>query len=165
MTDVFKDIEREIEADIARMTKETDRFFRWAQKAAKQKPGPHGPFVWGYSYAQGPDGEPRIERFGNVAERGNALEPFSTTSLDERAGTMHVTADLPGVEKAAIDVEIDEDELAIKASGEGRSYEKHLRLPHSASGEGAKATYRNGVLDVTLPVSKEQHTPRHLDVE
>lgn len=166
MVDVFEKIEKEIETDIARMTEETDRFFRWAQKAAKRKPGPHGPFVWGYSYTESPDGEPKIERFGNVPGRGSAVEPFAVTAFDERAGSVHVTADLPGVDKEAIDVAVDDDEVSIRATGRGRSYEKHLKLPAAASGEGVKATYRDGVLEMTLPVSRETHAaPKHIRVE
>lgn len=94
-----------------------------------------------------------------------------------------VTADVPGFEKEDIDLTLSERTLTITAeremeseSGEGEylrrerrssSMRRSVRLPESVDEEGATASYRNGVLTVTLPklTMDEDDEGRHIDVE
>jgi HSP20 family protein len=91
-----------------------------------------------------------------------------------------VTADVPGFEKGDFDISVDGDLLTIRADAESESSidedayvrrERHhhamrrtIRLPSDVSGEDASATYRNGVLTVTIPVDADVNV-RHIDVE
>ena len=85
----------------------------------------------------------------------------------ERDDEVVVTADLPGFERETIDIRLAGDTLRIEAhSGteseaqEGdyvrrergeRSARRTVSLPGPVDEEGVSATYRNGVLTVTLP--------------
>ncbi|GAB6862442.1 Hsp20/alpha crystallin family protein [Haloplanus litoreus] len=91
-----------------------------------------------------------------------------------------VTADVPGFEKGEFDISIDDDRLTVRAESEMESSsdddsyvrrERHHRtvrrtihLPVAVDGENATATYRNGVLTVTVPVEADGDV-RHIDVE
>jgi len=91
-----------------------------------------------------------------------------------------VTADVPGFEKADFDISVDGDLLTIRAESESTSSvdedayvrrERHhqsmhrtIRLPAAVDGEDASATYRNGVLTVSIPVEADVDV-RHIDVE
>lgn len=163
--DVIETLEKDIEEDIARMNRETDRFFRWAKEAASKRPGPGGPFVLGYSATLGEDGKLHFEHFGNVPAKGGRWEPYTSTSLDERAGKVRLTADLPGVERKDIDIAVDEDEIVVKAASGDRDYEKRIELPGRVSPASAKAALRNGILDVTVDLAKGGGKPRHVAVE
>jgi HSP20 family protein len=91
-----------------------------------------------------------------------------------------VTADVPGFEKESFDVSVDDDLLTIRAESESesaadddsyvrrerhhRSMRRTIHLPADVDGENATATYRNGVLTVTIPVEADGDV-RHIDVE
>jgi HSP20 family protein len=95
-------------------------------------------------------------------------------------GEFVVTADVPGFETADLDVSVDGDLLTIQADAESissvdedayvrrerhhRTMRRTVRLPGAADGEGASATYRNGVLTVTIPAEADADV-RHIDVE
>jgi HSP20 family protein len=86
----------------------------------------------------------------------------------ERDGRMVIRADLPGMTPADVQVEIGEDQVVLRGERkqareeevEGRHYSectygrfyRAIPLPDDADTEKAKATFRNGVLEVTVPV-------------
>jgi HSP20 family protein len=58
--------------------------------------------------------------------------------------------ELPGVEKDDIKLEIADMLLTIKVDDESRRYFKEVQLPAPVKEEAAKASYKNGILDITL---------------
>jgi len=105
-----------------------------------------------------------------------AWEPFATMTggawapmLDvaETKDAMMVTAELPGVEAKDIGIELTGDLLTLKGEKEKRTEEKEeryhrvertygaflrsVRLPMAVDGSKVTATFKNGVLVVTLP--------------
>ena len=121
-----------------------------------------GPFVYGYSMTMGPDEKPVIREFGNVKpSRPSAFgaprprlevkgerEPLVDTLEEE--GTIRVVAELPGVEKDAINLDTDENSLTISVDTEIRKYFKEVELPSTIDPESVQASYKNGVLEVTV---------------
>ncbi|MEM4039616.1 MAG: Hsp20/alpha crystallin family protein, partial [Thermoplasmata archaeon] len=73
-------------------------------------------------------------------------------SDDEK--NVYVTAELPGVEKEQINLQVDENTIIIKTDVPERKYYKVIELPERVKPETAKASYHNGILDVTI--EKEQ---------
>ena len=63
---------------------------------------------------------------------------------------VRLVADLPGVEKDAIDLKCDGETLTISAAGPRREYDERVRLPGRVDEHSAKATFKNGVLQVTF---------------
>ncbi|KYH42083.1 MAG: heat shock protein Hsp20 [Candidatus Bathyarchaeota archaeon B26-2] len=122
-----------------------------------------GPFVYGYSVKIGPDGKPEIREFGNIkpgVEFGRPRidimeerEPLTDviTTDDE----VKVIAELPGVEKKDIKLHGTEDALTISVDTPQRKYHKKVELPVKVDPKKAKASYKNGVLEVTLQRKKE----------
>ncbi|MFB6083722.1 MAG: Hsp20/alpha crystallin family protein [Halorientalis sp.] len=68
----------------------------------------------------------------------------------EENDQLRVVADLPGVEKEAIDLKCDGEVLTITAASDRRDYEERVRLPATVDEHSASATYNNGVLEVTF---------------
>jgi len=130
---------------------------------------------------------------------GSALTPslgrsfLSSPSLDlsqtlwtpqiemfERDGQLVIRADLPGVSKDDVNVEITDDAITISGErrqeheekGEGyyrteRSYGSFYRqipLPEGVSANDAKATFNNGVLEVTLKAPERESRSRRLEI-
>ncbi len=75
-------------------------------------------------------------------------EPLVDT-IDEN-GTIKVVAEVPGVGKEDVNLECAESVLIISVDTENRKYYKEVELPSTVDPESAKASYRNGVLEVTL---------------
>lgn len=124
-----------------------------------------GPFVYGYSMKVGSDGKPEIREFGNVKPRRNGLphvqeEREPLVDVVETDGEIHVVAELPGVEKEDIKLNGTEDTLTITVDNPQRKYFKEVALPGKVMVREARSQYKNGVLEVTLPKSKDGKPPK-----
>jgi HSP20 family protein len=116
--------------------------------------------------------------------QGSALQQMGWTPQVEtfrRGDNLVVRADLPGMKKDDVTVEVDDGVLTI--SGERceeneenrddyyrseRSYGQFYRaipLPEGVSGEECNASFKDGVLEVTLPAPKQQdRKPRRVQI-
>lgn len=89
-----------------------------------------------------------------------------------------LTADLPGIDPGSVDIDVDGQLLTIRAertlsAGEGvkwitrereaASFLRQLNLGQGIDTESISASYTNGVLSVTIPVS-EKAKPRKIEV-
>ena len=145
--DLFDDILREFEREVMELEEELASMIRRA-------PGVRGPYYYGIRITIGPDGVPRIEEFGNI-RRGRGGRPEIREEIEplvdviEHEDEIWVVAELPGVDKDKIKVRATEDKVIIKAEGE-RKYYKVVELPAKVDPKSAKASYKNGVLEVKL---------------
>ncbi len=97
----------------------------------------------------GDAGEFHIEgsrSFGDEqASSGGADVHYDVHETEE---LLRVVADLPGVEKEAIDLRCDGEALTVDAAGAGREYHERVPLPVPVDEHSADASYNNGVLEV-----------------
>lgn len=86
-------------------------------------------------------------------------------------GALVIRADLPGIEPKDVEVTVTRDTLTLRGKREqtheevGRNYihrevtygtfERSLRLPEGVNANDVKASYRNGVLELIVPMPKE----------
>jgi len=70
--------------------------------------------------------------------------------LYEKDDEVRVVADIPGVEKDAIDLKCDGEELTIDAAGPECEYSERVQLPAAVDEHSASATYNNGILEVAF---------------
>lgn len=122
----------------------------------------------------------RAINFGRMSRRGTPEQEFDwvpPVELCQEGKNLVARVDLPGMNEKDVNVEVSEDGLAItgerrhESSTEERgawrseiSYGRFYRLiplPEGAEPDNAKANFRNGVLEVTIPVT-EQHPVRKL---
>ncbi|HEX6185102.1 MAG TPA: Hsp20/alpha crystallin family protein [Pyrinomonadaceae bacterium] len=117
---------------------------------------------------------PRVGEFGR-AGWSPEVEIF------ERDGQFTVRADLPGVTKDGVKVEVAGAALTISGErkdekeekGEGfyrseRTYGSFFRripLPEGVKADEASATFKNGVLEVTMPAPKREPQGRTLEIK
>ena len=80
--------------------------------------------------------------------------PYERTPAAEvtvAPGSVYVTAELPGAPKDAMDIQVTETTLRVVAPRVGApAFRLEVDLPVRVEPKSAKATYRNGILDVTL---------------
>jgi HSP20 family protein len=65
-------------------------------------------------------------------------------------GEVKVVLELPGVEKKDIKLRTTETVITISVDTSKRRYHKEIELPASVDPKQVKASYKNGVLEVTL---------------
>lgn len=93
--------------------------------------------------------------------------------LNERDGEFVLIADMPGFEKDELSIRYDEGILSISAEHEttdetslrSRSVHERVTIPKTVKDGEITASYRNGVLEVHLPiVEEERDTGRTIDI-
>ena len=84
-----------------------------------------------------------------------------------------IAVDLPGVERSSLDIDLDDEKLVIRGtrtldqSGEktrvtrphGR-FRRSFTVPANVANDGIQASYKNGVLEITLPKRNEPRAQR-----
>ena len=121
--------------------------------------------------------------FGKSEESGFAPTVWSPRiDVEQRSDALHVRADLPGVRKEDVNIDLTEDGLTL--SGERReereegsqeqgyraierSYGRFYRtipLPKGVKTEDLKAQMRDGVLQITIPLD-ESARPRRIQIQ
>ena len=99
--------------------------------------------------------------------------------IKEEAGRFVIYADLPGVDPADIEVQMDKGILSIKGERKTESlteterysrverahgtFYRRFALPDSANPEGITATGKHGVLEIAIP-KRPETTPRRIRV-
>ena len=82
-----------------------------------------------------------------------------TMSYEDRDKDIVFTIDMPGVKKSDIDINIEPNSISVKAENGGkRKYNYSRRFKPTVDVDSAKATFKNGVLDIT--VNKVDATPK-----
>ncbi|MFW6040862.1 MAG: archaeal heat shock protein Hsp20 [Thermoplasmatota archaeon] len=147
----FTDIDKEFE----RMQKLADELVRKGLSDVNRK----DPFVYGFSIRTGPNGEPRIQEFGNAKDyltrEDEKSEWTPLSDIQETEDDLLVTIDLPGVEKENINIEVKDTKLLLDVEGK-RNYRTTIDLPKQVDPTGSEATYNNGVLEVKLKKLEEE---------
>lgn len=115
-----------------------------------------GPDVrtYGYTMWQGPDGVKHVKEFGNSGDRIGMIPSSgakdSFVDVSEEPELVRAVAELPGAEKQDISLTCTDKVLSVKVTTPGRELEKDIALPCDVDPETAKASYNNGLLEVTL---------------
>ena len=82
-----------------------------------------------------------------------------TMSYEDRDKDIVFTIDMPGVAKKDIDINIEPNSISVKAENGGkRKYNYSRKFKPTVDVDSAKATFKNGVLDIT--VSKVDTKPK-----
>ena len=120
--------------------------------------------------------------------KSQQITPFSSAlnqqlwtprwDLSETDKEFHIHAELPGVDKKDVKVDVEGDTLSIsgekrheKKEGEGQkwhriersygSFKRSVRLPDGVEPASVKASFENGVLEVTVPKPPEKPSKAH----
>jgi HSP20 family protein len=139
-----------------------------------------------------------IEVFGGLSQLRRELDdifelggPFRSFGLlegswaplidmSETKDQILVRAEIPGMKKEEIDVQVQNDTLIIQGERKRESEEKKenyrrversygrfhraIGLPSEVKADQIKATYKDGILDISLP-KKEESKPKQIQVE
>lgn len=122
------------------------------------------PYYYGYQISIGPDGRPRIREFGNAKPASKGLmqqssirEPLVDTSFDEKDNLLTITAEMPGISKQDVKVELAEGLVTIHAEKGDKKYHTDVPVVAELDSDSAKATYTNGILELKI---KSKRSPK-----
>ena len=122
-------------------------------------------------------------RRGDVpAERTEGLTGVPVADLIDKKDALLIRAEIPGVAKDNIKVNVMEDRVDVSARLERKKEEKEenyycyertygawqrsFSLPEKVKSERAKAKYKDGVLEITLPkIEEEKEKKKELKIE
>jgi HSP20 family protein len=120
--------------------------------------------------------------FGLAPSFGSAssFDWAPSTEVFKRDNNLVVRADLPGMKKEDVDINIEQNAVTIRGerkseheeNKEGlyrseRSYGSFFRsipLPEGTDSEKAKAKFDNGVLEITMPVTEQKSKGKKVDI-
>ncbi len=165
MDDMWNDFGRLFESGFNSMNKRLGRMF----EDLANTPGMR---TYGYTMYQGPDGIPHVQEFGNSSKEGGlaAAAPFGMiaeplTDVVMDGDVVRATAEIPGVNKEDIVLDGTPSSLTISVNTERKKFSKTLAMPCDVDISSAKATYNNGILEVTVNPVKPAERKTRIPVE
>ena len=109
----------------------------------------------------------------NLPAKSSATQWVPAVESFDREGDVVLRVELPGVSKDQLEIQVEGDQLTIRgekkderSSEEGAklyfrelsygSFERTFRLPEDLRRDAIKASFRDGVLELTLPLQKPE---------
>lgn len=110
--------------------------------------------VYGFTINTAGGGIPKVETFGNIKKTPEGpkvdeeREPI--TDIFDEENEIVVIAEMPGIEKNDLKIDLKEDILEISAVSKNRTYRKELLLPLKASMQNLNHKFTNGILEIRI---------------
>ena len=118
------------------------------------------------------DASQRRASEGNVSDEAEAVDWYPAADVYESDGEYTVAVDLPGIDRATLDISVDDDRLTIKGSRVAQDTARHraecpsgkflrtFSVPSAVDQSDIRADYKDGVLQVHLPKRPERKSQR-----
>ena len=89
-----------------------------------------------------------------------------TMSYEDRDKDIVFTIDMPGVAKKDIDIKVEPNSITVKAENGGkRKYNYSRKFKPSVDVDSAKATFKNGVLDISIKKTEVKDTGKSIKIQ
>ena len=128
-----------------------------------------GPIFYGCTMTVGPDGKPIVQEYGNVKPDqipiSDTREPIVDTIIDEKEKVVKLIVEMPGVEKTDVKIVVDNKIVDLSAEHGEKKYHVKVPLTHTVDENSAKASYKNGILQLVFKLAVEKQTGKKVEVE
>ena len=143
---------------IMRPFKELDEM--WDEMKTRENIQTFGPYYYGYSMTVGPDGKPVVKEYGNIRPgllpTAETREPLVDVIVDDKEKLLKLIAEMPGVEKKDLKIEVVDRTVNIDAEHNDRKYHAKVPIKHKVDEDSVKAAYANGILEVSFKLKEEE---------
>jgi HSP20 family protein len=127
------------------------------------------PLFYGYTMTVDSEGKPSVQEYGNEKPDhlsiSNTREAIVDIIVDEEEKVVKLIAEMPGVEKTDVKILVDKNIVDISAEHGGKKYHTKVPLTHKVEESSAKATYKNGILELVFKLVVEKQTGKKVEVE
>jgi HSP20 family protein len=128
-----------------------------------------GPCYYGYTMTVGPDGKPVVQEYGNVKPDQPSIsdirEPMVDTIVDEKEKVVKLIVEMPGVEKTDVKIVVEDKTVDLSAEHDKKKYHVKVPLQHKVDENSAKASYKNGILELIFKLVEEKPKGKKVEVE
>jgi HSP20 family protein len=152
-----------IDKEFAEAEDMLDRMFRTVLEINPSDLVSNAPYFYGYQVTIGPDGKPHVREFGNIrpsakglVEQTGVRAPLVDTALDEKQNTLKITAEMPGVNKEDVKIDVSDKYVTIHAEKGEKKYHADIPVDVELDDASAKATYSNGILELKIKLKQAQ---------
>ncbi|MEF8879769.1 MAG: Hsp20/alpha crystallin family protein [Candidatus Thermoplasmatota archaeon] len=154
--------DEEIQKDLQHMAEEMmKKFSTWNPEDE--------PFTHSFKIDFGEDGKPHFRNSKNDSpfdQKDYTKREEPDVDVIENTEDVAVTVELPGLNKDDIDLKATEKQLEINVDNPDFSFHKNVDLPCKVKPKTTHATYKNGILDVTLKrKNKKKDTGFNVNIE
>ncbi len=162
------DLFNSFDDELTEMRERMDRIF---EAFMKNELGPdRAPLVYGFAVQTGQDGEPVMQEFGNAPTPPKISDKVSEErepliDVIESGEMIRVIVELPGVKKEDIKLDAHERLLEIEVDNESKQFHEQIDLPCDVIKNSVKATYKNGVLEISMKRIARKKRGRTVQVE
>ena len=127
----------------------------------------NAPVCWGYVMHIDQNGKQTVKTYGNVEpelspakpqQLSDIKEPIVDILKDEKTKEVKLIAEMPGVEKSDIKVNVERNMVHIDAAKAIRKYHVDVPLNYKVQPNTSKANYKNGILELTLKLADEERS-------
>lgn len=94
----------------------------------------------------------------------NPLRQRNDVSVNTENGTVTITAELAGLDKEQVDVEVSNRAVTIVANSDRKNFKWEETFKFELDPESTKATMVNGILDLSIE-KKEKTTAKKIEIE
>ena len=91
-------------------------------------------------------------------------QPLVDTSYEEKDNTLTITAEMPGITKQDIKLEVADGLVTIHAEKGDKKYHTEIPVVDELDQDTAKATYTNGILELKIK-SKRSPKPKAKEIK
>jgi HSP20 family protein len=156
-------LEDMIDKEFAEAEDMLNRMFRTVREINTSDLTNNTPYFYGYQVIIGPDGKPHVREFGNIRpsakgllEQAGVRAPLVDTALDEKQNTLKITAEMPGVNKEDVKIDVSDKYVTIHAEKGDKKYHADIPVDVELDDASAKATYSNGILELKIKLKQAQ---------
>jgi HSP20 family protein len=151
----------EMNKEFAEAEEMMNRMFRTVHEISPSDVAANSPYYYGYQITMGPDGKPRVRKFGNIKpsargliEQAGVRQPLFDTAIDGKENTLIITAEMPGINKEDIKVNMADQYVTIHAGKGDKKYHTDIPVDVELDDTSAKVTYSNGILELKIKLKQ-----------
>lgn len=126
------------------------------------------PYFYGYTLSVGNNARPALKQYASHIPgfaASDVREPFVDEVVDKNSKTLKLLVEMPGVDKKDIKVTIEDKYAKISAEHGDRKYQTQVPLKYKIDENSTKATYTNGILEVSFGLVEEKPKGKTVAIE